>query len=553
MSRRILLADDSVTIQKVIELTFMDDDYEVRAVGNGDEALAMLTALTVDFVIADVHMPGASGYEVCRRSKQLRPEVPVLLLVGTFEPFDEAQARECGANSFLKKPFDSQELLGRVHDLLGPATPETPETPATPETPEITAGMTAAAATGGPEPEAGAAAPAPAAAALPAGAASPAAAAPAAAAPAAAAPGGTAPGTAAQPGASGAGEAAAASPTAAGAQPAAAEAPAAAAPGTTAAAGQGIRLTGGIEAAASWQEFELEAEPEFIPDPWPDQPHVPSPAATMVPAAVQHFEQPFALGDLEEQEASAVREEHAAHAAATTPGSPAAPAGGAGERLDQPFTLGEPLDDSAFLLDEADEAPEETPATAGARAPETPQFAGAPALRATQAEPLSPFGASRPAASQPDAAAGSPAAAADTAAARDARDSPTLAERAGAPLAGAALLGGLAEAERRVHEHAGHSAFAEPEAGREPAAAAAGSGADGQGLHSASVAGNGQPAAGGPAAAPALGDQDVDRIARRVVELIGDKVVRDIAWEVIPDLAEVVIKDRLRELESQIE
>src|SRR5579864_9115398 len=111
MSRRILLADDSVTIQKVIELTFMDDDYEVRAVGNGDEALAMLTALTVDFVIADVHMPGASGYEVCRRSKQLAPEVPVLLSCGTFDPFHEPQPRESGAETFLKKPFNSQKLL----------------------------------------------------------------------------------------------------------------------------------------------------------------------------------------------------------------------------------------------------------------------------------------------------------------------------------------------------------------------------------------------------------------------------------------------------------
>ncbi|HVT19201.1 MAG TPA: response regulator [Thermoanaerobaculia bacterium] len=118
MSRRILLADDSVTIQKVIELTFMDDDYEVRAVGNGDEALAMLSALEVDFVIADIHMPGADGYEVCRQSKQRHPEVPVLLLVGTFEPFDEKQAKDSGADSFLKKPFDSQELLQRVHELL---------------------------------------------------------------------------------------------------------------------------------------------------------------------------------------------------------------------------------------------------------------------------------------------------------------------------------------------------------------------------------------------------------------------------------------------------
>jgi hypothetical protein len=50
-----------------------------------------------------------------------------------------------------------------------------------------------------------------------------------------------------------------------------------------------------------------------------------------------------------------------------------------------------------------------------------------------------------------------------------------------------------------------------------------------------------------------LSDEDVDRIARRVVELMGDKAVRDIAWEVIPDLAEVVIRDRLRELESQAE
>ncbi|MDP9119938.1 MAG: response regulator, partial [Acidobacteriota bacterium] len=101
MNRRILLADDSVTIQKVIELTFMDDDFDVKAVSNGDEALAMLTAIPVDFVIADVHMPGANGYEVCRQAKQLRPNAPVLLLVGTFEPFDEAQARACGADSFL--------------------------------------------------------------------------------------------------------------------------------------------------------------------------------------------------------------------------------------------------------------------------------------------------------------------------------------------------------------------------------------------------------------------------------------------------------------------
>jgi CheY-like chemotaxis protein len=118
MSRRILLADDSVTIQKVIELTFMDEDFEVTAVSNGDEAVALLPQLQPEFVIADVHMPGANGYEVCRRAKALKPHVPVLLLVGTFEPFDEAQARSAGSDAFLKKPFDSQELLHLVQQLI---------------------------------------------------------------------------------------------------------------------------------------------------------------------------------------------------------------------------------------------------------------------------------------------------------------------------------------------------------------------------------------------------------------------------------------------------
>lgn len=121
MTRTILLADDSVTIQKVIELTFMDEDYEVVAVGNGDEAIDKLDESTPDFVIADVHMPGANGYDVAKHSKSLRPEVPVLLLVSTFEPFDEEAAEKCGCDAYLKKPFDSQELQRLVEELSAEA------------------------------------------------------------------------------------------------------------------------------------------------------------------------------------------------------------------------------------------------------------------------------------------------------------------------------------------------------------------------------------------------------------------------------------------------
>jgi len=117
MTKTILLADDSVTIQKVVELTFMEEDFRVSAVSNGAEAIARMSESKPDLVIADVHMPGASGYEVCRRSKELYPSVAVLLLVGTFESFDADEAVRCGADGHLKKPFDSQELMRRVREL----------------------------------------------------------------------------------------------------------------------------------------------------------------------------------------------------------------------------------------------------------------------------------------------------------------------------------------------------------------------------------------------------------------------------------------------------
>lgn len=132
MSKTILLADDSVTIQKVIELTFMDQDCEVVAVSTGDDAVKQLDEMTPDLVIADVHMPGANGYEVARQSKELHPGVPVLLLVGTFEPFDEAEMAASGADSHLKKPFDSQELLQLVERLMESAEAAAPATSAEP-------------------------------------------------------------------------------------------------------------------------------------------------------------------------------------------------------------------------------------------------------------------------------------------------------------------------------------------------------------------------------------------------------------------------------------
>jgi CheY-like chemotaxis protein len=118
MRRTILLADDSVTIRKIVELTFGETDIRVEAVASGREALERFADLRPDLVLADVVMPGPSGYEVCRAVKASDRPVPVLLLAGTFEPFDADMARACGSDGHVTKPFDSRLLIDRVERLL---------------------------------------------------------------------------------------------------------------------------------------------------------------------------------------------------------------------------------------------------------------------------------------------------------------------------------------------------------------------------------------------------------------------------------------------------
>jgi CheY-like chemotaxis protein len=132
MTRTILLADDSVTIRKVVEITFGDTDIRVEAVGSGREALERLDTLQPDLVLADVVMPGPTGYELCERIKASNRPIPVLLLAGTFEPFDPLRARECGADGHLVKPFESRALVQRVEALLarGPSAPRPRPEPA---------------------------------------------------------------------------------------------------------------------------------------------------------------------------------------------------------------------------------------------------------------------------------------------------------------------------------------------------------------------------------------------------------------------------------------
>lgn len=119
--RKLLLADDSATIQKVVDLTFSDEGLEVITVGDGQQALEKLDEVVPDIVLADVFMPGLSGYQLCEYIKRTErfSHIPVMLLVGSFEPFDEAEARRVGADDYLTKPFQSiRTLIGKVGGLL---------------------------------------------------------------------------------------------------------------------------------------------------------------------------------------------------------------------------------------------------------------------------------------------------------------------------------------------------------------------------------------------------------------------------------------------------
>ena len=136
MAKKILLADDSLTIQKVVELTFSDSEYELICVSNGQKALDRVGQERPALILADVVMPEKNGYEVCEAIKgnPATSRIPVVLLSGTFEPFDRDRAERIGADAIVSKPFDSQQLLAQVEALLDRVPPAAAEPVIAPET-----------------------------------------------------------------------------------------------------------------------------------------------------------------------------------------------------------------------------------------------------------------------------------------------------------------------------------------------------------------------------------------------------------------------------------
>jgi CheY-like chemotaxis protein len=116
MRQTILLADDSPTIQRLVNQTFADTRFDVVTVNNGDAAIRKFDEIEPDVVLADIYMPGKNGYEVCAhvRSHATLSSTPVILLVGAFDAFDDAIATRAGAAAHITKPFEPRALVELV-------------------------------------------------------------------------------------------------------------------------------------------------------------------------------------------------------------------------------------------------------------------------------------------------------------------------------------------------------------------------------------------------------------------------------------------------------
>ena len=123
MTSRILLADDSPHAQRMGERILREEGFEVVSALDGDAALLQLDAMEPDVVLADVFLPGLSGYDLCRliKTSDRHKHAGVILIAGLLEPVDEEEARRAGCDGVLKKPFEASAILDAIRPLVDKA------------------------------------------------------------------------------------------------------------------------------------------------------------------------------------------------------------------------------------------------------------------------------------------------------------------------------------------------------------------------------------------------------------------------------------------------
>ncbi len=125
MPIKILLADKSITIQKVVEMLFSGKEYEVLCVSDGETALSEAQRIMPDVVLADIDLPRMDGYRFAARLKQeaALARTPVILMMSRDDVFDANKAGQASVVDHIAKPFESQELIGKVRKAVSAASP----------------------------------------------------------------------------------------------------------------------------------------------------------------------------------------------------------------------------------------------------------------------------------------------------------------------------------------------------------------------------------------------------------------------------------------------
>jgi CheY-like chemotaxis protein len=110
----LLAVDDSQTIRKVLEITFAGEDYTTILATNSQEALSALADGAPAVALVDAKLGGESGYDLCQQIKSAAPGTAVIVLSSKQQPFDRERGNAAGADDFMDKPFDTQQLLDKV-------------------------------------------------------------------------------------------------------------------------------------------------------------------------------------------------------------------------------------------------------------------------------------------------------------------------------------------------------------------------------------------------------------------------------------------------------
>ena len=118
MQKKILVVDDDDEIRELLEIDLAHSGYSVDTACDGMEGLNKAVNNYYDIILLDVMMPKMNGFDVCKNLRKAKPEIPVLLLTAKGTIGDKTQGFDCGADDYLVKPFDIQEVLLRVKALL---------------------------------------------------------------------------------------------------------------------------------------------------------------------------------------------------------------------------------------------------------------------------------------------------------------------------------------------------------------------------------------------------------------------------------------------------